>query len=662
MVPGSVGRPECIGEFFSSSAMLKNLPNELKLILLAGVPVLGALILSYLVAVDAQRRLDSAKALGSIEDLAQLASTISKTVDALQKERTASAFALGRRASVREATTHERERVEVQVKALGAFFESRDTSALPPRLAEGIARAQQKLSKRVEMRKKLDEESVQKEDAVVESPEEALDAELAAALGEDAELAAALGEENTDGGAKLEDAVSLYDAVNADLIAATAALTSLSDDGVMLRNISGLVSVMELKERASRERGLLAYVFSESAYPPGGYKILVNLVTEQEVFDKVFRQTTSADLVTLYDSGLEGSEMDRAGEMRKIALDTMDDNFGIKAQEWVDVQGKKLNIFRDLSVTLNDRVKEAALARLREAKGAVSTSFAVSGGVVLFSLILAVIISLGISRSVGVLASAASTVKDKQDFSVRAEKMSEDELGSLTDAFNHMLDGIQARDKELADHRANLEATVEKRTAELAKRNEAMRVVLDNVEQGLATINIDGTLEPERSAAFDSWFHDEGIKKDAQFSDILAANDNNLQLMLELGWEGFTDGFLPLDVAADQIPRKLVRGEQHFDLTYKPMGSEGDFHGALLMVSDVTEEIARNKKEAEQREMIAVFEAVMKDRGGFIEFFNDAERMVMDIVQDRIADEAVLKRVVHTGKCQGSCRLKRHAA
>jgi HEAT repeat protein len=84
--------------------MLRSLPIKLKLALLAGVPVIGIIVLSYMVAVDAQRRFDSAKALGTIEDLAMLATLISATVDAVQDERTRAALALGRGEALHTAT------------------------------------------------------------------------------------------------------------------------------------------------------------------------------------------------------------------------------------------------------------------------------------------------------------------------------------------------------------------------------------------------------------------------------------------------------------------------------------------------------------------------------------------------------------------------------
>ena len=89
---------------------------------------------------------------------------------------------------------------------------------------------------------------------------------------------------------------------------------------------------------------------------------------------------------------------------------------------------------------------------------------------------------------------------------MRARRVSDDELGMLTETFNEMLAGIQSRDAELDQHRSHLEGLVVARTQELAARNVAMRLVLDNVDQGLATVGVDGALHSERSAAFDALF------------------------------------------------------------------------------------------------------------------------------------------------------------
>ena len=61
-----------------------------------------------------------------------------------------------------------------------------------------------------------------------------------------------------------------------------------------------------------------------------------------------------------------------------------------------------------------------------------------------------------ISGPVQALALAARTVSQEQDYSVRAHKVASDELGSLTDAFNQMLEQIQLRDGELRQSEGRL--------------------------------------------------------------------------------------------------------------------------------------------------------------------------------------------------------------
>ncbi|MBS1138702.1 MAG: Hpt sensor hybrid histidine kinase [Proteobacteria bacterium] len=71
------------------------------------------------------------------------------------------------------------------------------------------------------------------------------------------------------------------------------------------------------------------------------------------------------------------------------------------------------------------------------------------------------------------LTSTANRVAESKDFTERASKYSNDEIGQLADAFNTMLVEIADRDQELTEHRDHLEDVVELRTQELrlAKEN-----------------------------------------------------------------------------------------------------------------------------------------------------------------------------------------------
>lgn len=65
------------------------------------------------------------------------------------------------------------------------------------------------------------------------------------------------------------------------------------------------------------------------------------------------------------------------------------------------------------------------------------------------------------------LAEVADAVANGRNYSVRARKQSEDELGRLIDAFNNMLERIQAQDSALRDARDRLEERVQERTRAL---------------------------------------------------------------------------------------------------------------------------------------------------------------------------------------------------
>ncbi|MBU5611765.1 response regulator [Geomonas azotofigens] len=72
-----------------------------------------------------------------------------------------------------------------------------------------------------------------------------------------------------------------------------------------------------------------------------------------------------------------------------------------------------------------------------------------------------------VSAPIMQLARTMEGVSRDQDFAVRVQKSADDELGALMDGFNEMLGQIQARDRELAGYRDELEQKVAQRTQEL---------------------------------------------------------------------------------------------------------------------------------------------------------------------------------------------------
>src|SRR5262249_43637033 len=149
--------------------------------------------------------------------------------------------------------------------------------------------------------------------------------------------------------------------------------------------------------------------------------------------------------------------------------------------------------------------------------------------------------------------------------------------------------GIQARDAELQHHRENLEALVDARTRELSERNLRMRLVLDNVEQGLVMIDRDGKVLDDYSRQFAESFGTP--QPGTPFHDALATDEEQAST-LALNYEQLVGDFLPVEVSVQQMPKTLARAEHQYALAFTPVLRDGKPDGALLMTRDITGELA----------------------------------------------------------------------
>ena len=80
-----------------------------------------------------------------------------------------------------------------------------------------------------------------------------------------------------------------------------------------------------------------------------------------------------------------------------------------------------------------------------------------------------------VSQPILELAQKAKLISEKKDYSVRAEKKSDDEIGLLTNAFNHMLTQIEQRNAKIQAMNASLEEKIVIRTWELQEANHALQ-------------------------------------------------------------------------------------------------------------------------------------------------------------------------------------------
>jgi len=217
-------------------------------------------------------------------------------------------------------------------------------------------------------------------------------------------------------------------------------------------------------------------------------------------------------------------------------------------------------------------------------------------------------------------------------------------LGILVISF--FTQAVVIRDRQLSEHAANLERKVEERTHELDERNRGMRLVLDNVTQGLVTIDLEGRMANERSAVVDRWFGTPAAG--ANVCDYLAGHAQAFSDSLALGLSQMSEAILPFELTLDQMPRRFTAGGRAFDVLYTPVGAGTPPKFLLVIFNDVTEHLARERADREQKDLIAIFQRILIDRVGVEEFLGEATKLVKGLETE--GDRLVQRRLVHTLK------------
>jgi two-component system chemotaxis sensor kinase CheA len=242
------------------------------------------------------------------------------------------------------------------------------------------------------------------------------------------------------------------------------------------------------------------------------------------------------------------------------------------------------------------------------------------------ALLFAFVVSTRVTRPVRALTEGALRIgAGDLDTVIRVD--SRDEIGDLAEAFNKMT--------------GSLRQTI----IALDSRNNELRLVLDNVSQGLLVIARDGVIASERSASIDSWFG--APSSGATLWSYLERHDAKVAKMARLGWLAVCDGLLPLELNLEQMPKALRVGERAYELAYEPIFSGHELRKALIVVSDVTDRLSAQRVESQQREFIAMLDRILRDRTGFLEFMAEAEAIVRRILSEG-SSPVDMQRELHT--------------
>ena len=152
-----------------------------------------------------------------------------------------------------------------------------------------------------------------------------------------------------------------------------------------------------------------------------------------------------------------------------------------------------------------------------------------------------------------------------------------DELSELSSTFLAMTESLAERDRSLR------------------ARNGDLKQVLDSMGQGLLAADPAGDVAGVQSAVVETWFGK--VTAGEPIWRYLGQEDKSFVGAMEQGWRGLLDGTLQRDAAIGQLPTRLQRRDLAFDLAYRPVEAEGRLERVILVITDVTEVLAKERAE-----------------------------------------------------------------
>ncbi len=281
----------------------------------------------------------------------------------------------------------------------------------------------------------------------------------------------------------------------------------------------------------------------------------------------------------------------------------------------------------------------------------IHTALGIGAAALAFGSLLAWAIARSLARRVKGIAHAASAVAQGDLDQTLDLGGPQDEIGVLVFGFNAMVsrlrDLIQHIHEAAREESQRLESLVTERTRELDRRNGDLRLVLESVDQGFLAVDRDALVVGERSRVVAEWL---GPLSDG---DSLWRHLDRLSpgcgAAYSVAWAQLIEDIMPVEVSLAQMPEYLAIDGRSLRFEYKPLGEGSSFEKLLLVISDVTAIIERERSQQETRDILDVSARLLNDRRGFLEFFEDTQSLLKKITRHR-SDLVTFKRDLHTLK------------
>lgn len=390
------------------------------------------------------------------------------------------------------------------------------------------------------------------------------------------------------------EAISHYTSINGQLMRLVGALSRLTSEGEISRQLTAYYSLLEAKDLAGIERAMLSNAFAADGMSTDMLRNFLSLLGREQAFLTSLRTFASPEDREQLEQALSGPEIERLVERRELAIERYErGGYNVSPEQWFEWQTVKIGRLKALEDQLADKVIENTATLRGEARTALWSYLIVALVTALAAVLAAVLIVRGITRP---LKRALNNIETRgNDLTQRLAVPGSDELSKLYTAFNHASEEIETLIAEFKRNAQSVEVAsgeIAQGNQDLAQRTEEQSASL--VQTASSMEEITATVRQSADNAHQAQSMTKDVAREAQEASVVATRAQDAMHQIH----GANDQVTTIIAAIDNITFQTNLLALNASVEAARAGEHG--RGFAVVADEVRKLASRSSEEADQ--------------------------------------------------------------
>ncbi len=306
-------------------------------------------------------------------------------------------------------------------------------------------------------------------------------------------------------------AIPYYTSTIGSLLDTVLFASTMSTNNMTTKHLFSYVNFLYAKEMAGLERATVNGALTSGRFTDETYDRFISLMTQQDIFHKLFLAMAGTDEIMSYDMAAEDPSFAEVDRMRAIVREkAKEGGFNIEPKYWFATITEKIDSLKTVEDIIADNIITELDNAVSRAKNNLFIFLAVVITALLFTIIFSAITSRDILTRINIVKNKLTEIAHNKNLCEKMGLTSKDEIGIIAKSIDSFVEFIRSTMLEIKEQgRANVQIAthlVDTTMAVNSSLENSEIVAKDNIKSGneisvLIEKNISEALETKDAAA-----------------------------------------------------------------------------------------------------------------------------------------------------------------